>query len=148
MPRADLGKGKVEFLQGATVASTMDVDIKAGMNRFQWAGTKPAPAGAAGGRGRGGRGGQDQAANDQGGAAGEARGGGGGGGGGRRGGITGVPFVSGGRGGGGGGGGFGGFGTPSGGPVEPGVYMVKLIVGDHTLTSSVDVLEDVWMRPQ
>ena len=149
--KSDLGKGKVEFLQGTTVASTMDVDIKAGMNRFQWAGTKPAPPGAANGRGRGGRGGQ--AANEQGGAAGEAGaqgnfgGGGGGGGGGRRGGNTGVPFVSGGRGG-GGGGGFGGFGAASGGPVEPGVYMVKLIVGDHTLTSSVDVLEDIWMRPQ
>ncbi len=149
--KSDLGKGKVEFLQGTTVVSTMDVDIKAGMNRFQWAGTKPAPPGAANGRGRGGRG--NQAANEPGGAAGEAGaqgnvGGGGGGGGGRRGGITGVPFVSGGRGGGGGGGGFGGFGTPSGGPVEPGVYMVRLIVGDHTLTSSVDVLEDTWMRPQ
>jgi hypothetical protein len=50
--------------------------------------------------------------------------------------------VSGGR---GGGGGFGGGGA---GPVEPGVYMVKLTVGDKTYTSSVNVLEDIWMRPQ
>jgi len=53
--------------------------------------------------------------------------------------------IQGGRGGGGGGGGFGGAG---GGPVEPGVYMVKLTVGDKSYTSSVNVLEDIWMRPQ
>jgi hypothetical protein len=55
-----------------------------------------------------------------------------------------VPFVSGGRGGGGGGGGFGGGGAA----VTPGTYMVRLTVGDKTLMSSVDVLEDIWMRPQ
>jgi hypothetical protein len=26
--------------------------------------------------------------------------------------------------------------------------MVKLTVGDKTYTSSVNVLEDIWMRPQ
>ena len=68
-----------------------------------------------------------------------------------RGGVTGVPFVATGRGGGGGGGGggFGGFGAAAVGPlVEPGTYMVRLTVGGQTLTSSVTVLEDIWMRPQ
>jgi hypothetical protein len=74
----------------------------------------------------------------------------GGGGRGGRGGATGVPFVaSGGRGGGGGGGGgFGGFGGGTGALLEPGAYMVRLTVGGQTLTSSVTVLEDIWMRPQ
>jgi hypothetical protein len=54
-----------------------------------------------------------------------------------------VPFVSGGRGGGG-----GGFGGAGGGPLEPGTYMVRLTVGDKTFNSSVEVLEDIWMRPQ
>jgi hypothetical protein len=26
--------------------------------------------------------------------------------------------------------------------------MVRLTLGSQTLTSSVDVLEDIWMRPQ
>jgi hypothetical protein len=56
-----------------------------------------------------------------------------------------VPFVAGGRG--GGGGGFGG-GAVTGGPVEPGSYMVRLTAGDKTFTTSVQVLEDIWMRPQ
>ena len=71
-----------------------------------------------------------------------------GGGGGGRGvdaaGGGGVPFVSGGRGGGGG----GGFGGGGGAAVPPGTYMVRLTVGDKTYMSSVDVLEDIWMRPQ
>jgi photosystem II stability/assembly factor-like uncharacterized protein len=117
---SDLGAGKVEFLQGTQVVSTMDVDIKSGMNRFQWSMRGPLPAGLAGG-GRGGRGGAGGAA--------------GAGGGGRGGAAAGVPFVS-------GGGGFGG------GPVAPGTYMVRLTVGSQTLTSSVSVLEDIWMRPQ
>ena len=127
--KSDLGAGKVEFLQGTTVASTMSIDVKAGMNRFQWNMRGPAPPGAAAGRGRGGQGG--------------------GGGGGRRGGPTGVPFVASGRGGfgGGGGGGFG-FGAPLGPPVEPGTYMVKVTIGDKVLHTSVNVLEDIWMRPQ
>ena len=28
--------------------------------------------------------------------------------------------------------------------LEPGTYMVRLIVGDRTLTSSVSILEDIW----
>ena len=72
---------------------------------------------------------------------------GGGGGGGGRGGVTGVPFVANGGRGGGGGGGFG-FGAPLGALLEPGTYMVRLTVGGQTLTSSVTVLEDIWMRPQ
>jgi hypothetical protein len=43
--------------------------------------------------------------------------------------------------------GFGGF-APLGNLVEPGAYMVRLTVGGQTQTSSVDVLEDTWMRPQ
>jgi len=100
----------------------MNIDVKAGMNRFQWNMRTPAPAGGAG-FGRGGAGG------------------GAGGGGGRRGGPTGVPFVvAGGRG--------GGFGGGGGNPVEPGTYVVKVTVGEKILQSSVSVLEDIWMRPQ
>jgi hypothetical protein len=200
--KSDMGAGKLEFLQGNTVASTMDVDIKAGMNRVQWAMRGPAPpvpqggqqgggqggAAAAGGDtaagggqaaqggqgGRGGGGGRGrrnqggQAAGAQGGGAAGAQatppaggtaeaaggqaaqaqggpGGGGGGGRGGRGGFGGVPFVTGG---GGGGGGFGGFGGGGGALVQPGVYFVRLTVGGQTLTQSVTVLEDIWMRPQ
>jgi photosystem II stability/assembly factor-like uncharacterized protein len=75
---SDMGKGKLEFLQGTQVVSTMDVELKAGMNRFQWNMRGPALAGFAGGRG--GRGGGGRGAVE-----------------------TGVPFVSG-----GGFGGFGG----------------------------------------
>jgi photosystem II stability/assembly factor-like uncharacterized protein len=137
--KSDLGAGKVEFLRGTDVVSTMNIDVKAGMNRFQWNMRGPAPAGAAG-RGRGGQGGP--------GAADAAAGFGGGGGGRRGGGTTGVPFVAaGGRGGGGGFGGFGGGGAL--GPlVEPGAYMVRVTIGDKVLQSSVNVLEDIWMRPQ
>jgi hypothetical protein len=171
--KSDLGAAKLDFLTGTTVVSTMNVDLKAGMNRFAWNMQRSAPAdattgaggGGRGGRaGRGGRGGQGaQAAPGAANPAGEqaaatgapatpinaqqvilqaAGGGGGGGGGGGRGGRGGgEPFVTGGgRGGGGGGAG--------GGAVEPGVYMVKLTVGDKTYTSSVNVLEDIWMRPQ
>ncbi len=41
--KSDLGAGKVEFLQNNKVVSTMDVDVKAGMNRFQWNMRGPAP---------------------------------------------------------------------------------------------------------
>jgi photosystem II stability/assembly factor-like uncharacterized protein len=116
LANSDLGAGKLEFLQGTTVVSTMDVNIHSGMNRFQW--NMRAPV-------QGGRGG---------------RGGFGGGGGGRGAATAGVPFVSG-----GGGGGFGGFG---GGLVAPGTYMVRLTVGSQVITSSVNVLDDIWMRPQ
>jgi photosystem II stability/assembly factor-like uncharacterized protein len=148
------------------------LSIKAGMNRFQW-GMRGAPvvaANAAGGRGRnGGRGGRGGANADAaaGGAAatGEAQppatppatpdtagaafpgGGGGGGGRGGRGGQGGVPFVGRGGGGGGGGGGFGG-GAAQGNLVEPGTYMVRLTIAGNTWTTSVNVLEDIWMRPQ
>jgi photosystem II stability/assembly factor-like uncharacterized protein len=183
--KGDLGAGKLEFLQGTTVVSTVPVDLKAGMNTFPWNLQRSAPAvdttGAAGGGGRGGRAGRGgggrggQGAQAAGaatpaagttgapegtpatpinaqqvilqaaGGAGGFGGGGGGGGGGGRGGRGGAePFVMGGGRGGGGGGG----GNAANGPVEPGVYMVKLTVGDKTYTSSVNVLEDIWMRPQ
>jgi photosystem II stability/assembly factor-like uncharacterized protein len=150
--KTDLGAGKIEFLQGTTVASTMNIDVKAGMNRFQWNMRAPAMGGGGANGGRGGRGGQGAAGAPAGGAAPGAVAdqraifaAGGGGGGGRRGGAAGVPFVTSGRGG-GGGGGFGGFGGGS--PVEPGTYMVKVTIGDKVLQTSVNVLEDIWMRPQ
>jgi photosystem II stability/assembly factor-like uncharacterized protein len=154
--KTDIPGAKIEFLQNNNVVSVIEpcsdtlrvgcVDIKAGMNSFQWNMQKPAPAGRGGRNGAGGN-----AA-----AGGTAAGGAGRGAGtpeapplqfaGRGGQATGrVPFVAGGRG--GGGGGFGG-GAVSGGPVEPGSYMVRLTVGDKTFTSSVQVLEDIWMRPQ
>jgi photosystem II stability/assembly factor-like uncharacterized protein len=137
--KSDLGDGKLEFLQGADVVSSMDVTVKAGMNRVQW-NMQTASAGAnAGGGGRGGRGGQGAAAGAAGGAGGNppagvdpalaaqfaARRGGGG--------ARGVPFVVGGR------GGFGG-----GNLVSPGTYQVRLTVGGKTLMTSVVVMEDVW----
>jgi len=48
----------------------------------------------------------------------------------------------------GGGGGFGRGGVAAGPVVAPGAYFVKLTVGGKTLQTSVDVLEDIWMRPQ
>jgi hypothetical protein len=42
-------------------------------------------------------------------------------------------------------GGFGGGGNTL---VDPGVYMVRLTVGDKTYNSSVQVLEDIWQRVQ
>jgi hypothetical protein len=45
-----------------------------------------------------------------------------------------------------GGGGGGRFGTPLGPLLAPGTYMVRLTAGGQTLTTSVDVLEDVWMN--
>jgi photosystem II stability/assembly factor-like uncharacterized protein len=151
LAKSDLGPGKLEFLLNNTVSSTMDVQIKAGMNRFQWPMRGPAPAPAATGAGRGAAAGTAAPALDAPAtaAATPAAATGGGGGRGGRGGPTGVPFVAAGRGGGGGSGGFGGFGAPAVGPlVEPGTYMVRLTVGGQTLTSSVTVLEDIWMRPQ
>ncbi len=126
----DAGAGKVEFLQNNKVVSTMDVDVKAGMNRFQWNMRGPVPPAPAG-RGnnaaeQGGRGGEE---------AGRGRG------------PRGVPFVASGFGGGGGGGGFG-RGPVQGPLLEPGTYMVRLTIGGQTLNSSVDVLDDIWMRPQ
>ncbi|HKV98509.1 MAG TPA: hypothetical protein VJN96_01735, partial [Vicinamibacterales bacterium] len=55
---------------------------------------------------------------------------------------VGVPFVSA-----GGGGGRGGFGGGGGGElVDPGTYLVRLTAGGQTLTTSVVVLEDIWMK--
>jgi photosystem II stability/assembly factor-like uncharacterized protein len=165
LAKSDLGQGHIDFLENNVVMSTMQVDIKAGMNRFQWpmTGIAGADAAAAGG-GRGGRNGGGGGRRGGAGAAGAAAPGaaageaaapaapvnpdaaaqfGGGGGRGRGGAGGGVPFVSGGR---GGGGGFGGGG--GGAPVTPGTYMVRLTVGEKTYMSSVDVLEDIWMRPQ
>jgi len=138
--KTDLGKGKIEFMQGTKVVSTIDIDVKAGLNAYQWNMRGPAPAGGAAGR----------------------RGGGGGGGGNREmvpsdpalwnapaattpPATPEVPFTAGGGGGGGGGFGRGGAVGPL---LEPGTYMIKLTVGDKTATSSVDVLEDVWLRGQ
>jgi len=121
----DAGKGTVEFLQNNKVVSSMEVDVKAGMNSFQWNMRGPAPPAPPGrGRGRG---------EEPGGGEGRGRG------------PRGVPFVA--AGGFGGGGGFG-RGAQQGPLLEPGTYMVRLTVGGETLESSVDVLDDIWMRPQ
>jgi photosystem II stability/assembly factor-like uncharacterized protein len=165
---------KLDFLTGTTVVSTMNLDLKPGINRVQWnmqkvaanAQTAGAGRGGRGGGGRGGRGGGGQgtpaetpvqpappAAQTAGqgapapqvnvqqvlvDAVGGQIGFGGGGGGGRGRGGTGVPFVAGGRGGGGGGSTL----------VDPGVYTVRLTVGEKTYTSAVQVLEDIWQRVQ
>jgi len=111
--QADMGQQKLEFLQGGNVVGTMDIDIKAGMNRFQWGlrGTNAAAAtanaggggGRRGGRNAGGAAGAQQAnANPPAAADAAAQGGGRGGRGGDAGGGR-VPFVV--RGGGGGNGG-------------------------------------------
>jgi len=122
--KSDTGAGKVEFLQNNRVVSTMDVEIKSGMNRFQWNMRGPTPP---------------PPANPPAGVVPEEPAG--------RGPVR-IPFVANGRGGGGGGGG-GGRGGPVLGPLlEPGNYMVRLTVGGQTLTSSVNLLEDIWMRPQ
>ncbi len=142
LAKSDVGAGKVEFLQNDKVVSTMDVQIKSGMNRFQWNMRGPVPAAAAGAaRGGGGRGGRNGAA-----AAGAATGPTA-----EAAGTTvppvpaGVPFVAGGRGGGGGGGGGGRGGVVQGPILEPGSYMIRFTAGGQTLLSSVDVLEDVWL---
>jgi photosystem II stability/assembly factor-like uncharacterized protein len=166
--QSDMGDAKFEVLnaQGAVV-STSTMPAKMGMNRVQWNmsqgtfGLNAAPAGG-GGRGGGGRGATPtnltpaeiaagQAAYDQaaanaaviGGAGGQtaaARGGGGG----RGAAGPGVPFVLGG--GRGGGGGFGGGGGGGGGLLPPGVYTVRLTVAGQTITTSVLVLEDIWLK--
>jgi photosystem II stability/assembly factor-like uncharacterized protein len=172
LAKNDAGAAKIEFLQGSNVVSTMDVTIKTGLNRFQWgmnstANANNAAAGAAGagggGRGRGagaagagaagvgaagaGAAGAGAAGAGAAGAAGAGAGGIGGGqfggGGGGRGGAQGgaVPFVVGGRGG-------GGFGGGGGGLVEPGTYVVRLTIGDKVYTTSVQVLEDIWMQSE
>jgi photosystem II stability/assembly factor-like uncharacterized protein len=144
LSKSDAGKGKVEFLLANKVVSTMDIDIKAGMNRFQWNMRGPVVPGAnvggrGGGGGGGGRGAQQMVPEDPNEPPVPA--------GARPAGPLLVPFVAGGRGGGGGGGG-GGFGVPLGPILEPGTFMIKLTAGGKTLLSSVDLLEDVWLRGQ
>ena len=147
LAKSDMGAGKLEFLQNNQVASTMDVQIKAGMNRFQWSMRGPATAGAGGGRGQ--RQARRRMLRQPAAAVARAAAAGGA--------ARGVDAAAvaapaacpsspagGGR---GGGGGFG-FGGGGGALVEPGAYMVRLTVGGQTLTSSVTVLEDIWMRPQ
>jgi hypothetical protein len=53
------------------------------------------------------------------------------------------PRPTGGGGGGGGAGGGGGFGAPP--SVEPGSYIVALMVGGRTYTKPVVVLQDIWL---
>jgi hypothetical protein len=141
LAKADMGAGKIEFLQGNQVVSTLDVQVRAGMNRYQWNMRGAGVAGGGFGGGRGGRGGAGGPGAEAPAAAGTPaqpaganpavaiQGGG-------RGGRGGVPFVSGGR------GGVGGA------LVEPGAYMIRFTVGGQTLNSAVTVLEDIWMRPQ
>jgi hypothetical protein len=144
---SEMGAAKLEFLQGTQVVSSMDVEVKAGMNRYQWHMRTPLGAGFGGGRGGGGRGGAGggqaggQAGAAQGAPAGAAQPGqpgAGGTGGGRGAATTGVPFVS----------ATGGSGAFGGALVAPGTYMVRLTIGGQTRTSSVTVLEDTWLRAQ
>jgi hypothetical protein len=157
---ADMGDAKIEFLNSAgQVVSTMTTPARAGLNRVQWAMAMTGNGGPQGGRGGPGGGGGRGAAPSNltpaeiaaglaayqkaaegaaviGGAGGQtmpARGGGGG----RGGGGFGVPFVA------AGGGRGGGAGL-----ISPGAYMVRLTVGTQTLTTSVDVLEDIWMKTE
>lgn len=145
LSKTDVGAAKVEFLQADKVVATMDVNIKAGMNRFQWAMRGPVVAGRAGagfgGGGGGGRGGpppafvpeDPTAAAIPPGAVYE--------------GAALVPFVVNARGGNGGnGGGPNLFRAPAGPLLDPGTYMIRLTVAGETLKSSVDILEDLWLR--
>jgi photosystem II stability/assembly factor-like uncharacterized protein len=155
--KSDMGPATIEIAQGNEVIRTIAVQVQAGLNRVQWdtnrdaaalAGRGAGAAGAAGGQGAGaaagaraggaaGAGAGAGAAGAAGaGAAGQGGGRGGGGGGGRGGGGGGVPFVA--------GGGRGGGGGSN--AVDPGTYIVRLKIGDQTLTTAVTVLEDIWMR--
>jgi hypothetical protein len=153
---SDMGDAKFDVLNAqGQVVSTVTTPAKAGMNRVQWnmaqagGGAQAVLGGRGGGGGRGaaptnltpaeiaaGQAAYDQAAANaavSGGAGGQApaaRGGG-------RGAVgPGVPFVVGGGRGGGGGAAL----------LAPGTYTVRLTVGGQTLTTSVVVLEDIWMR--
>lgn len=167
LAKSGMGAGKLEFLQNNQTFSTMDVQIEAGMNRFQWSMRGPATPGA--GRGTAALAPPAAAAPANATADAPATSGGvapdaaarqlgvapvpvaaagadttgvidGGGRAAGRGGTGGVPFVVSGRGGGSGGGG--------GALLEPGTYLVRLTVGGQTWTSSVTLLQDIWMRPQ
>lgn len=141
LAKSDVGAGTLEFLQNNRVVSTMDVSIKAGMNRFQWNMRGPAPPNQNRNRGAGeGRGGPapdlvpddpDAPWTPPGTAHPEH--------------STEVPFVPA-RG--GGGGGFGFNALRLGPLLQPGVYMMRLTAAGQTIMSSVQVLEDTWMRPQ
>jgi photosystem II stability/assembly factor-like uncharacterized protein len=116
--RADAGDAKVEILdQRGETLRTLTVPAKAGLNRVQWDLRADPP---------------QQSGNQAAAAAAAAARFGGGGRGGRGGGPTGVPFVAGGRGGGGSA------------MVDAGTYMVRITVGGQTLTTSVQVMDDVW----
>jgi hypothetical protein len=140
LSKTEMGAAKVEFLQADKVVSTMDVSIRAGLNRFQWNMRGPVPTGGRGaGTGGGGRGGaptallpEDPDAPPTTSARPTV--------------PDGVPFVAAGGRGGGGGGGRGA--APQGPLLEPGTYMIRLTAGGQTLMSSVNLLEDVWMRAQ
>jgi photosystem II stability/assembly factor-like uncharacterized protein len=156
---SDMGDATIEFVNSAgQVVSKVTTPAHVGLNRVQWNMASTGSGGFQGGRGGPGGGGNrgagpsnltpaeiaaGQAAYQKalesaaiiGGAGGQTvptRGAGGG----RGGGGFGVPFVAGGGRGGGGGTGL----------VGPGTYMVRLTVGSQTLTTSVDVLEDIWMK--
>ncbi len=140
LAKSDIGAAKLEFLQNKKVVSTMDVAIKTGMNSFQWNMRGPAPpANQNENRGGGpGRGAPPELVPDDPNAPWTAPGAT------RPEHSTEVPFVPV-R----GGGGFGFNNAPPLGPlVEPGTYMIKLTAGGQTVMSSVEVLEDTWMRPQ
>jgi hypothetical protein len=129
LSKTDAGKAKIEFLLANKVVSTMNVEIKAGLNRFQWNMRGPVAAGAR----------NDRpffppmemvpvdpnAPNAPPPPAGAE--------------DAEVPFVAAGR-------GEGFRRAPQGPLVGPGTYMIRLTVGNETRVSSVDVLEDVWLR--
>ena len=160
--QSDMSDAKLEILENGQVIRTIAAPARAGMNRIQWD-MRRDPAANTGGRGGGGGGGRGAGPGGGGGGRGAEPpaqvsptapqpqpavvGGAGGqtpGGGGRGGGAgTGVPFVAVG---GGGGGGFGGGGGGGGALVDPGTYLVRLTAGGQTLTTSVGVLEDIWMK--
>ena len=150
--QSDMGEAKFEVLNAqGQVVSTVTTTAKAGMNRVQWAmtaagaggaGGRGGAGGAGGGGGAGGRGAAPSNLTPEEIAAGQAafekaRAGAAviGGAGGQ------TPVAP--RGGGGGGGGRGGGGNNL---VTPGTYVVRLTVGGQTVMSSVQVLEDIWMR--
>ena len=119
---ASVGEARIQILdQSGRVLRTQTIQAQAGMNRWQWDMMTDAPPLTP----------EQQAQLAQF----AARGGGGG----RGGAPTGVPFVAGGGGGGRGGPAFGGA------LVSPGTYLVRLTIGNQTMTTAVTVLEDVWM---
>lgn len=145
--QSDMGEAKFEIVNAqGQVVSTLTTTAKAGMNRVPWnmQASGAGGRGGAGGFGPGGPGGRGgappstltaeeiaagQAAYEKARAGAAVTGGAGG--------QTPAPAR------GGGGGGRGGFG---GNTVAPGSYLVRLTVGGQTLTTSVLVVEDIWMN--